>query len=203
MRALKTLGIILLVLMLAGCIVLFGLRYLYTGTSDQKALEAAMATPVPTPTPEFTPAPTAEPTPEITPEPTATPEPSATPEPTPDPDSPAGRAAALGLPTPPDIDINSWEFILANAWNNIEEYAPEIETLEQQGFDVRIIEPMKAMVADTRAQGLSVFLSSINAGEIGLAFAMATLYMIPSLLLFLHGEEYLVEGIANAGSVKG
>ena len=52
-------------------------------------------------------------------------------------------------------------------------------------------------------QPLSVFLSSINSGEIGLAFAMATLYMIPSLLLFLHGEEYLVEGIANAGSVKG
>ncbi len=53
------------------------------------------------------------------------------------------------------------------------------------------------------AQPLSVFLSSINAGDVGLAFAMATLYMIPSLLLFLHGEEYLVEGIANAGSVKG
>ena len=33
--------------------------------------------------------------------------------------------------------------------------------------------------------------------------AMATVYMIPSLLLFLHGEEYLVEGIANSGSVKG
>ena len=43
----------------------------------------------------------------------------------------------------------------------------------------------------------------VNAGEIGLAFAMATVYMIPSLLLFLHGEEYLVEGIANSGSVKG
>ena len=53
------------------------------------------------------------------------------------------------------------------------------------------------------AQPLSVFLSQINAGEIGLAFAMATVYMIPSLLLFLHGEEYLVEGIANSGSVKG
>ena len=32
---------------------------------------------------------------------------------------------------------------------------------------------------------------------------MASVYMIPSLLLFLHGEEYLVEGIANQGSVKG
>ena len=28
-------------------------------------------------------------------------------------------------------------------------------------------------------------------------------YGVPSLLLFLHGEEYLVEGIANSGSVKG
>ena len=32
---------------------------------------------------------------------------------------------------------------------------------------------------------------------------MATVYMIPSLLIFLAGEEYLVEGIANSGSVKG
>ena len=49
-----------------------------------------------------------------------------------------------------------------------------------------------------------MFLSSINSGEIGrLLFAMATVYMIPCLLLFLHGEEYLVEGIANSGSVKG
>ena len=32
---------------------------------------------------------------------------------------------------------------------------------------------------------------------------MAAVYMVPSLLLFLHGEEYLVEGIANSGSVKG
>jgi len=27
--------------------------------------------------------------------------------------------------------------------------------------------------------------------------------MIPAILLFLHGEEYLVEGIVNQGSVKG
>ena len=35
------------------------------------------------------------------------------------------------------------------------------------------------------------------------SFAMATVYMIPALLLFLYGEAYLVEGIATAGSVKG
>ena len=32
--------------------------------------------------------------------------------------------------------------------------------LEQQGFDRRVVEPMRQMVADTRAQGLTVYLSS-------------------------------------------
>lgn len=50
---------------------------------------------------------------------------------------------------------------------------------------------------------LSVFLSKINAGEVGLAFAVATIYMVPSLLLFLYGEDYLVEGITYQGGVKG
>ena len=66
-----------------------------------------------------------------------------------------------------------------------------------------MVEQPLILLQDADSQPLSVFLSSINTGEVGLAFAMATLYMIPSLLLFLHGEEYLVEGIANAGSVKG
>lgn len=50
---------------------------------------------------------------------------------------------------------------------------------------------------------LSIFLSKINAGEIGLAFAVATVYMIPSLLVFMYGEDYLVEGITYQGGVKG
>ena len=50
---------------------------------------------------------------------------------------------------------------------------------------------------------LSVFLSKINAGEIGLAFAVAVIYMIPCILLFLYGEDYLVEGITTQGGVKG
>ena len=66
-----------------------------------------------------------------------------------------------------------------------------------------MVEQPLILLQDSDAQPLSVFLSQVNAGEIGLAFAMATVYMIPSLLLFLHGEEYLVEGIANSGSVKG
>lgn len=66
-----------------------------------------------------------------------------------------------------------------------------------------MVEQPLVLLPDAEAQPLSVFLSRINTGEIGLAFAMATVYMIPTLLMFLHGESYLVEGIANSGSVKG
>jgi multiple sugar transport system permease protein len=66
-----------------------------------------------------------------------------------------------------------------------------------------MVEQPLILLNDAELQPLSVYLSTINAGEIGLAFAVATIYMIPSLLLFLHGEEYLVEGIAQSGSVKG
>lgn len=67
-----------------------------------------------------------------------------------------------------------------------------------------MVEQPLILLEDADSQPLSVFLSGVNSGEIGLAFAMATVYMVPSLLIFLHGEEYLVEGIAaNSGSVKG
>ena len=68
---------------------------------------------------------------------------------------------------------------------------------------LNMVEQPIVLVRDAEKQPLSVYLSSINAGEIGLAFAMAVVYMIPSLLIFLKGEEYLVEGIAHQGSVKG
>ena len=48
------------------------------------------------------------------------------PEPTPLPDTPEGRAAALSLPAPPNVDINSWEYMLVNADNPLpEDYEPE------------------------------------------------------------------------------
>lgn len=66
-----------------------------------------------------------------------------------------------------------------------------------------MVEQPLILLPDETMQPLSVFLSKINANEIGLAFAVAVVYMIPSLLLFLHGEEALVEGITHSGSVKG
>ena len=66
-----------------------------------------------------------------------------------------------------------------------------------------MVEQPLILLQNADEQPLSVYLSTINAGEIGIAFAVAVIYMIPGLLLFLHGESYLVEGIAYSGSVKG
>ena len=61
----------------------------------------------------------------------------------------------------PKIDINSWEFILANADNSIAEYEPpELVTLEDQRFDSRIVDALASMTADARSAGIQVFLSS-------------------------------------------
>lgn len=66
-----------------------------------------------------------------------------------------------------------------------------------------MVEQPLILLSNEEMHPLSVFLSKINAGEIGLAFAVATIYMIPSLLVFLYGEDYLVEGITYQGGVKG
>ena len=66
-----------------------------------------------------------------------------------------------------------------------------------------MVEQPIILLPNADLQPLSVYLSTINTSEVGLAFAIATIYMVPSLLLFLHGEDYLVEGIAHQGSVKG
>ena len=105
--------------------------------------------------------------------PVATPEP--TPEPTLDPNSPAGRAAALGLPTPPDIDVNSWEFTLVNGDHSIGEYEPEqLAYLDQTltytdiqytpsdriAVDARVADALVAFGLGCKDAGLPVYLSS-------------------------------------------
>lgn len=66
-----------------------------------------------------------------------------------------------------------------------------------------MVEQPIIMLDDSEKYPLSVFLSEINTGEIGIAFAVAVIYMIPTILMFLYGEDYLVEGITYAGGVKG
>lgn len=66
-----------------------------------------------------------------------------------------------------------------------------------------MVEQPLLFFTDSDKYPLSIFLSKINQMDVGLAFAVATIYMVPSLLLFLYGEESLVEGVAYQGSVKG
>ena len=66
-----------------------------------------------------------------------------------------------------------------------------------------MVEQPLILLSDAEQHPLSVFLSQINAGEVGLAFAVATIYMVPPILVFLYGEDYLVEGITYQGGIKG
>ena len=66
-----------------------------------------------------------------------------------------------------------------------------------------MVEQPLIMLSNEQNHPLSVFLSKINANEIGLAFAVATIYMVPTLLVFLYGEEYLIDGISYSGGIKG
>ncbi len=66
-----------------------------------------------------------------------------------------------------------------------------------------MVEQPLVLMREPDMHPLSVFLSQINTGDVGLAFAVGTVYMIPTVLMFLYGEDYLVEGIAHSGGIKG
>jgi multiple sugar transport system permease protein len=46
---------------------------------------------------------------------------------------------------------------------------------------------------------MSIFLSLINTSDLGIAFACGLLYMLPAVLIYLYGEEYLVKGVQLSG----
>lgn len=66
-----------------------------------------------------------------------------------------------------------------------------------------MVEQPLVLMKDSDMHPLSVFLSQINSGDIGLAFAVGVVYMVPTILMFLYGEDYLVEGITYSGGIKG
>ena len=79
-----------------------------------------------------------------------------TPEPTPEPDP---------TPTPapdwPDVDVSSWEFLLANKDNSIGEYKPPAtKYFDGCLMDSRIVEAAKALTQAARGQNYSVYLTS-------------------------------------------
>lgn len=62
-----------------------------------------------------------------------------------------------------------------------------------------MVEQPIIFLQDMDKMPLSIYLSVINEGERGVAFAASTIYMIPMILIFLYGENYLVEGIQLSG----
>ncbi|WP_375782074.1 carbohydrate ABC transporter permease [Paenibacillus baekrokdamisoli] len=65
-----------------------------------------------------------------------------------------------------------------------------------------MVEQPLIFLDDPFMQPLSVYLSRINTGEQGVAFAASVLYMTPMVLLFLYAETYFIEGIQLSG-IKG
>ena len=66
-----------------------------------------------------------------------------------------------------------------------------------------MVEQPLILLKDSEQHPLSVFLSKVNTSDAGIAFAVATVYMVPTLLMFLYSEDYLVEGISYSGGIKG
>ena len=66
-----------------------------------------------------------------------------------------------------------------------------------------MVEQPIVLMREPTLHPLSVFLSQINEKDIGLASAIGVVYMIPTVLMFLYGEDYLVEGITYSGGIKG
>lgn len=92
--------------------------------------------------------------------------PSTTPEttpavPTPDPDTPVGRAAAKGLPEPPDVDITARELIVNNSYNSIREYNIDeyYSGVGGQGADIITVSAVQELLSAARAEGLDAYIA--------------------------------------------
>ncbi len=77
----------------------------------------------------------------------------------------AGDAAGTESGPPagaPQIDISSWEYILANRWNTIDDYEPDLTEVDDGDglFDVRAADKLEEFIEAARNQGLDVILSS-------------------------------------------
>lgn len=67
-----------------------------------------------------------------------------------------------------------------------------------------MVEQPLIFLSDPLEEPLSVFLSNIYKEEPGIAFAAAFVYMLPTILVFLYGEEYLVTGMGiQLAGIKG
>ena len=61
---------------------------------------------------------------------------------------------------------------------------------------------LKIFLKDKANWPLSLYLSKITAGDLGLAMVASLMMLAPPLLLFLTGRKYLEQGIGLAASIN-
>ena len=64
-----------------------------------------------------------------------------------------------------------------------------------------MVEQPIVFLKDANLQPLSLFLTRLTSGAIGVAFAASALFLLPILLVFLYAYDDLVEGI-QMSSIK-
>jgi multiple sugar transport system permease protein len=62
-----------------------------------------------------------------------------------------------------------------------------------------MIEQPLIFLQEMTKQPLSLYLAQISKNDMGVSFAAATIYMLPLILIFIYGENYLIEGIELSG----
>lgn len=73
-------------------------------------------------------------------------------------ETPESRAAAKGLPAPPDVDIHSWEYKVVNYYNSIADTPLEnYASFEGQGFDSRALDSLTAFIQAARDEGYQLY----------------------------------------------
>ncbi len=62
-----------------------------------------------------------------------------------------------------------------------------------------MVEQPLVFLSDPKKHPLSVYFSYVKGLDLGISFACGVLYMVPVMLLYLYGEDYLVKGIQLSG----
>ena len=74
--------------------------------------------------------------------------------------NPAPEKTGSPKDTKPDIDIDSWQYLLANSDNNIGKYSPQVVAVEEtaQYFDERAVDALVDFLDAARAAGYSPYI---------------------------------------------
>ena len=66
------------------------------------------------------------------------------------------------LPPPPDIDIDSWEYLYAGVVCGVSRYHPSVRHIEDQLLDSRMTSATQAFLDAARAEGYKVWIGGLR-----------------------------------------